>query len=60
MGLIPTLTKRLGMLRKLSKHMNRHNIKIFAEGIVMSKMRHLLPIMMNVWDKKNIGKKERK
>ena len=59
-GLIPTLIKRLAILKKLSKYTNRHNMRIFTEGISMSKMRYSLPVMMNIWHEETYRIDERK
>ena len=57
-GLIPILIKRLGIIKKLSSYTNKHNLKIFIEGILMSKMRYSLPIMMNIWHEEKYREKE--
>ena len=59
-GLIPILTKRLGIIKKLSRYTSKHNLKIFIEGILMSKMRYSLPVMINIWHKEIYRAKERK
>ena len=59
-GLIPALIKRLGIIKKLARHTNKHNLKIFIEGILMSKMRYSLPIIMNIWHKELYREKDRK
>ena len=49
-GLNPTLMKRLTILRRLSKYTNKQNMKLYAEGIVMAKMRYSLPVIVNIWN----------
>ena len=43
-GLITQLSKRVGILSKLSKHMNKTRIKQFAAGIFYSKLNYCLPV----------------
>ena len=47
-GLIQQLSKRLGMLKLMSKHMKRENLKFFASGMFYSKMNYCLPVFGNV------------
>ena len=42
------------------KHTNKHNMRIFIEGILMSKMRYSLPVMINIWHKEIYRTKDRK
>ena len=35
LGQIPIMTQRLGILKKLSRYTNKHNMKIFIEGLLI-------------------------
>ena len=48
-GLITQLSKRVGILSKLSKHMNKTRIKQFAAGIFYSKLNYCLPVFGHVF-----------
>ena len=48
-GLIPQLSQRVGILRRLSKCMSRSRLKIFAEGIFYSKLNYCLPVFGHVF-----------
>ena len=48
-GLIPQLSQRLGMLKKMSKYMSRENLKYFSSGIFYSKINYCLPVFGNVF-----------
>ena len=47
-GLIQQLSKRLGMLKTMSKYMERKNLKYFASGMFYSKLIYCLPVYGNV------------
>ena len=47
-GLLQQLSKRLGMLKMMSKHMERRNLKFFASGMFYSKLSYCLPVFGNV------------
>ena len=47
-GLIQQLSKRVGMLKKMSRHMERNNLKFFASGLFYSKLNYCLPVYGNV------------
>ena len=47
-GLVPDLSKRIGMMMKMSKYMSRQNLKYFASGIYYSKLNYCLPVFGNV------------
>ena len=47
-GLTTQLSKRIGMLSKMSKYMNKENLKYFANGIFYSKLNYCLPVFGNV------------
>ena len=49
MGLIPQLSKRLGMLRRLSKYMSKDKLKLFSSGIFYSKLNYCLPVFGNIF-----------
>ena len=48
-GLIPQLSKRVGIMRQLSKYMDREKLKFFASGIFYSKLSYCLPVFGNVF-----------
>ena len=48
-GLIPQLSTRLGILKKLSSRMSRERLKMFASGIFYSKLSYCLPVYGNVF-----------
>ena len=48
-GLIPQLSQRLGMLRKLSVHSSREKLRMLASGIVYSKLSYCLPLYVATW-----------
>ena len=48
-GLVQQLSKRLGMLKMMSKHMERKNLSFFASGMFYSKLIYCLPIYGNVF-----------
>ena len=52
-GLVQQLSKRLGMLKMMSKHMERKNLKFFASGMFYSKMIYCLPVYGNVFGMEN-------
>ena len=47
-GLTTQLSRRIGMLSKMSKYMNKDNLKYFANGIFYSKLNYCLPVFGNV------------
>ena len=47
-GLIQQLSRRLGMLKMMSKHMERNNLNFFASGMFYSKLCYCLPVFGNV------------
>ena len=49
MGLIPQLSQRVGILRKLSKYVSGKRLKLFAEGIFYSKLNYCLPVFGHVF-----------
>ena len=48
-GLIPQLSKRLGMIMKISKYMKKEKLKKFAAGIFYSKLNYCLPVFGNIF-----------
>ena len=48
-GLIPQLSKRIGILRKLSSRMSQERLKLFASGLFYSKLSYCLPVFGNVY-----------
>ena len=48
-GLIPQLSKRIGILKKLSSRMSKERLKLFASGIFYSKLSYCLPVFGNVF-----------
>ena len=47
-GLIPQLSKRIGILKKLSLKMSKERLKLFVSGIFYSKLSYCLPVFGNV------------
>ena len=48
-GLVPQLSKRIGILKKLSTKMSLEKLKLFASGIFYSKLSYCLPVFGNVF-----------
>ena len=48
-GLVTQLSKRVGILKKLSSKMNRERLRQFAAGIFYSKLSYCLPVFGNVF-----------
>ena len=48
-GLIPQLSQRVGVLRKLSRKMSQGRLKLFAEGIFFSRLKYCMPVYGNVF-----------
>ena len=49
LGLVPQLSKRLGMLRRLSKYMSIEKLRYFSSGIFYSKLSYCLPVFGNIF-----------
>ena len=47
-GLIPQLSRRIGILKKLSTRMSQERLALFASGIFYSKLSYCLPVFGNV------------
>ena len=47
-GLVPQLKQRVGILRRLSRHMGRNRLRMFSSGIFYSKLSYCLPVFGNV------------
>ena len=48
-GLIPQLSQRLGILKKLSKYTSKNKLKMLSEGIFYSKLSYCLPLYTTTW-----------
>ena len=48
-GLIPQLSQRVGILKKLSKYVSKERLKLFSNGIFYSKLNYCLPVFGNVF-----------
>ena len=48
-GLIPQLTKRVGLIRKLSHTLPKKALKSLATGLFSSKLLYVLPVFGNTW-----------
>ena len=48
-GLIPQLSKRVGMIKKISKYMGKEKLKTFSAGIFYSKLNYCLPVFGNIF-----------
>ena len=53
MGLIPQLSQRVGILRKLSRYTSKKKLKMLISGIFYSKLSYCLPLFSNTWDLDN-------
>ena len=47
-GLVQQLSKRVGIIKMMAKHMKRENLKFFVSGIFYSKLNYCLPVYGNV------------
>ena len=48
-GLVQQLSRRIGMIKRMSRHMDRKNLGFFASGIFYSKLSYCLPLFGNVF-----------
>ena len=48
-GLIPQLSQRLGILRKISLVASKKKLKVLAQGLFYFKLSYCLPLFMNTW-----------
>ena len=48
-GLIPQLSQRVGILRRISKYMSKNRLKLFSHGIFYSKLNYCLPVFGTVF-----------
>jgi hypothetical protein len=48
-GLIPQLSQRLGILRKIAPVASRKKLKMIAQGLFYSKLSYCLPLFLNTW-----------
>ena len=48
-GLIPQLSQRIGVLRRVSKYMSRERLTSFSSGIFYSKLSYCLPVFGNIF-----------
>ena len=48
-GLMTQLSKRIGMMKMISKYMSRENLEYFANGLFYSKLNYCLPVFGNVF-----------
>ena len=48
-GLIPQLSQRIGILKKISNYMSKRRLKMFAEGMFYSKLNYCLPVFGHVF-----------
>ena len=48
-GLVSQLSKRIGMMKKMSRYMSKQNLKYFASGIYYYKLNYCLPVFGNVF-----------
>ena len=56
-GLIPQLSQRVGILRKLSAFASKKKLRMLASGMFSSKLSYCLPLFMNTWalDRYKVG-----
>ena len=48
-GLLPQLSSRLGILKKMSRYASRKNLRMLINGLFYSKLTYCLPLFMNTW-----------
>ena len=48
-GLIPQLSQRVGILRKLSAYASKKKLRMLASGMFDSKLSYCLPLFINTW-----------
>ena len=48
-GLLPQLSSRLGILKKLSRCASIQNLRMLINGFFYSKLTYCLPLFMNTW-----------
>ena len=48
-GLVPQLSKRIGILKKLSKYMSKDKLRVFVSGLFYAKLSYCLPAFWNVF-----------
>ena len=48
-GLIPQLSQRFGILRKLAQHSSKKTLKMLTAGLFYSKLSYCLPLYTNTW-----------
>ena len=60
MGLLPQLSKRLGMLKRLSRYMSKSKLKYFSSGIFYSKLSYCLPVFGNIFGLDNFKEENRR
>ena len=48
-GLIPQLSQRLGILKKISQTASKEKLRMIAQGIFYSKLGYCLPLFSNTW-----------
>ena len=48
-GLIPQLSQRLGLLKKLARVASKKKLKMIAQGLFYSKLTYCLPLFCNTW-----------
>lgn len=57
-GLVPTLTKRLGLLKHLARLSSKKKMKEFIPGIFTSRLRYALPLVGSIWGTQSYVHKE--
>ena len=48
-GLIPQLSTRVGILKKLARSASKRNLRILSNGLFYSKLSYCLPLFSNTW-----------
>ena len=59
-GLVSQLGKRIGMLKMLSKYMNKEKLKLFVNGLFYSKLSYCLPVFGNIFGVEKYKEKNRR
>ena len=59
-GLLSQLSKRVGMIKLVSKYMDGRQLNSVIDGLFTSKLLYCLPLYSNVWSMRNMDDTERK
>ena len=59
-GLLKTLSQRIGMIKQISKFMSQSQLKTICSGMFTSKLLYCLPLFSNVWGVSNLDDTDRR